>query len=329
MKKITEKILSQKNRTIPILSFPAASILDVSVGELVTSSALQAKAMSAVYSRSAMGALVTPMDLSVEAECFGASVRMGEGEVPTVEAPILDSIADAESLTVPSVGAARSGIYVEGTRLARAMLPDVPIFCGAIGPFSLSGRLFDMTELMMECYDDPDAVKTLLEKATDFIIGYINAHKAAGAQGVILAEPAAGLLSPELCLEFSCDFVKKIIDAVADEDFVFCYHNCGGSVVACADEIASLGADIYHFGNAIDLGEIIGKMPSDSLVMGNVDPLIFRDGTPDEVRAAVDKVFAECSGYDNFMISSGCDLPADSKWENIDAYFERVGELYV
>lgn len=328
MKNTVKKILSNKKRTIPILSFPSAQLLGVSVGELVTSSTLQAKGMAAIISRADLGAAVTPMDLSVEAECFGAPIRKTADEVPTVEYPILEDITDAEKLPVPSVGAGRSGIYVEGTRKARELLPDVPILCGAIGPYSLAGRLFDMTELMMECYDDPDEVKILLTKATDFIIAYIKAHKAAGADGVILAEPAAGLLSPSLCEEFSSEFVKRIVDAVADDDFVFCYHNCGGSVPACVDSIAAINADIYHFGNAVPLTEVIGKMPSDSVVMGNVDPLLFRDGTPEDVRAAVDKIFDQCSGYENFMISSGCDIPADSKWENLDAYFARVGELY-
>ena len=328
MKKITEKILSQKGKTIPILSFPSVQLLGVTVGELVTSAELQAEGMAAVVSRGNLGAAVTPMDLSVEAECFGAPVRKTDDEVPTVEYPILEDIMDADKLTVPQVGAGRSELYIEGTRKARELLPDLPIFCGAIGPYSLAGRLFDMTELMMECYDDPDEVKILLTKATDFIIEYIKAHKAAGADGVILAEPAAGLLSPSLCEEFSSEFVKRIVEEVADDDFVFCYHNCGGSVAACAESIAEIGADIYHFGNAVPLTEVIGKIPKDSVVMGNIDPLIFRDGTTEDVRAAVDKVFAECSGYENFMISSGCDIPADAKWENLDAYFARVGEIY-
>jgi len=70
-------------------------------------------------------------------------------------------------------------------------------------------------------------------------------------------------------------------------------------------------------------------MPADSVVMGNVDPLLFRSGTAEEVMAATQKVFDECSGFDNFMLSSGCDIPADSKWENLDAYFKKVKELYV
>ena len=30
----------------------------------------------------------------------------------------------------------------------------------------------------------------------------------------------------------------------------------------------------------------------------------------------------------NFVISSGCDIPPLSKWENIDAYFAAIEEYY-
>lgn len=35
-----------------------------------------------------------------------------------------------------------------------------------------------------------------------------------------------------------------------------------------------------------------------------------------------------CGKYPNFVISSGCDIPAAAKWENIDAYFSAVSEYY-
>lgn len=328
MKEAVKRLLDNKKRTVPILSFPATELLGVTVEDLVTSSELQAKGMAANYERGLMGALVTPMDLSVEAECFGAEIRMDENDVPTVEKPLIDDIMDAADVEVPEIMSGRSGVFIEGTRLAKEVIKDTPVFCGAIGPYSLAGRLFDMTELMMECFDSPDEVKILLSKTTEFIIKYIKAHKEAGAQGVILAEPAAGLLSPSLCGEFSCDYVKQIVDAVSDENFVFCYHNCGGSVPACIDEIKEINADVYHFGNAVDISKVIDKLPKDSVVMGNIDPLIFRDGTKEDIIREVDRVFDLYGNYENFMISSGCDIPATSKWENIDAYFARVAEKY-
>lgn len=329
MKKIVENLLKNKNQTMPILSFPAASLLRISVKDMVTDSEAMARAVAAIASRGSVGAAVMPMDLSVEAECFGAEVIFGEGEPPAVKCPVIEDICDVSKLTVPVMPAARSGIFVDGTSKAKALLPETPIFCGAIGPFSLACRLFDMTSLMIGCYDSPDEVAELLSKTTEFITEYILAHKTAGAQGVILAEPAAGLLSPDMCEEFSSAYVKKIASTVADENFVFCYHNCGGSVVACAESIADIGADIYHFGNAIKLADVIDKMPEESVVMGNVDPVLLRDGTPENVCAAIDAVFADCSKYENFMLSTGCDVPAGAKWENIDAYFSQVGELYV
>ena len=329
MKPIVEKLIKNRSKTVPILSFPSTTLLGVSVNTLISSSDMQVAGMKAIADRCELGASLNMMDLSVEAECFGAKIRFSDDEVPTVEKGILDDISDAANIITPSELSARAKEYVEGVRKAKAEITHIPVFCGAIGPFSLAGRLFDMTELMMECYDSPDEVATLLSKTTEFIKSYILAYKEAGADGVILAEPAAGLLSPDLAEEFSMPYVKDIIDSVSDENFVFCYHNCGGAVIDMAEGIASLGADIYHFGNAIDISKIIPLMPADSIVMGNVNPLLFRDGTADGIKEAVKKLYDECNKYENFMISSGCDIPFSAKWDNIDAYFATIKELYV
>ena len=328
MKQKVRDILARKDRTVPVLSFPSAQLLGITVRELISDADNQAKGMKAICDRSEVGASLNMMDLSVEAEAFGATIAVSDDENPTVTKGIIDDITEVEDIEVPQVGAARTGIYIEGVRKAKEIIKDRPVFCGVIGPYSLAGRLFDLTELMMECYDSPDEVKVLLSKVTSFIIEYIKAYKEAGADGVVMAEPAAGLLSPALNEEFSVPFVKEIFEAVNDEDFVVCYHNCGDAVPDMAEDIATLPADIFHFGNAIRLADIIPKMPEDTIVMGNVDPVKFRNGTPEEIREETKRVYNECCGYDNFMLSSGCDIPAAAKWENLDAYFETVKELY-
>ncbi len=329
MKTKVQNLLNNKSKTVPILSFPSTQLLGISVNELILSAEMQVAGMKAICDRGNMGAALNMMDLSVEAEAFGAKIRFSDKEIPNVEKGIIDDITDAENIVVPSVISGRTAIFLEGIRKAKEEITDASVFCGVIGPYSLAGRLFDMTELMMECYDSPDEVKILLSKATDFIKNYVQAFKAAGADGVIMAEPAAGLLSPALAEEFSMPYVKEIFDAVSDENFVVCYHNCGNAVVQMAESIATLGADVYHFGNAVNMTDIIPKMPKDSVVMGNVDPLLFKNGTVEDIKNSVQKLYDECGRYDNFMISSGCDIPATAKWENLDAYFEKVNELYV
>ncbi|MBO5219520.1 MAG: methyltransferase, partial [Clostridia bacterium] len=164
-------------------------------------------------------AAVSLMDLSVEAECFGAEIRVSDDEVPTVVGRLVHDEDEADALAVPEVGAARSGIYVDAVRRAAEMITDRPVFAGMIGPFSLAARLLDVTEIMMDCYDEPDMVHTVLEKSTAFLIEYAKAFKAAGADGILLAEPVSGLLSPTLEEEFSSPYVKKIVDAVQDDSF--------------------------------------------------------------------------------------------------------------
>jgi len=59
--------------------------------------------------------------------------------------------------------------------------------------------------------------------------------------------------------------------------------------------------------------------------MGNIDPAgQLRYGTPDSIREAVKKLMDECGGYKNFVPSSGCDIPPDTPWETLDAFFDAL-----
>jgi len=291
---------------------------------------LQAEGMKKTADEVDSLASVSMMDLSVEAEAFGAEIKFSENEVPSVIGSIVNSYEDAEKLLVPKVGAKRTGIYIDAIKQAAEMITDRPVFAGVIGPFSLSGRLMDVTEAMIYCYTEPETVKLTMEKATEFLIKYINAYKEAGANGVVMAEPLTGLLSPALAKEFSETYVKRIIEAVQTDDFIVIYHNCGNNVVDMIDSILNVNAAAYHFGNAVSMYDIMEHIPSCVVAMGNIDPVgEFCDGTPETMKKAVMSLMnGLCSKYPNFVISSGCDIPPKSSWENIHAYFDAVKEFY-
>ena len=326
---LSDMLHAETKKAMPVLSFPGASLLGIDVKELIFSSDNQAKAMAAVAQRVDSAASVSLMDLSVEAECFGAPIHISEDEVPTVTGCVVSSPEEADALKVPHVGAGRTDIYIDAIRKAAELIQDRPVFAGVIGPFSLAGRLVDVTEAMIYCYEEPEMMHTVLSKATDFLIEYIKAYKEAGANGVVMAEPLAGLLSPDLAEEFSSRYVKKINDAVKSDDFLVIYHNCGNTTILTIDSILSTGSDAYHFGNAIDMAEMMKHIPADTIAMGNVDPAgVLRNGTPETVKQATKDIMGACCGYGNFVISSGCDIPPATPWKNIDAFFEAVNEFY-
>lgn len=319
---------TDKKRAFPILSFPCVSLMGITVAELISSAQLQAEGMARVAKRVPSLASVTMMDLSVEADAFGGQTYVSENEVPTILGSLVEAPEDAEALKVPEVGAGRTGIYIEAVKLAKERITDRPVFAGVIGPYSLAGRLMGVSEAMINCYDEPEMVETVLEKATEFIIEYIKAYRAVGADGVVMAEPLAGMLSPKLAKEFSEPYVRRIADACKSEDFLVIYHNCGDNTIKMIDSILSTGCDAYHFGDAISMSEMLTHIPENVVAMGNVSPSKqFLNGTPESIKAETRAIMAECKAYPNFVISSGCDIPPLSPWENIDAFFEAVEEL--
>ena len=320
---------SPRKLPLPLLSFPSSSLLGISVRELIASSSLQAEGMARIAARHATAASVSMMDLSVEAEAFGSPIIVSDDEVPTVQKAIVTTPEEAETLAVPPVHAGRCPIYIESIRLAKQSITDRPVLAGVIGPFSLAGRLMDVSEVMINCYVEPDMVHATLKKATAFLIDYIRAYTAAGADGIVMAEPLTGMLSPGLVDEFSSDYIRQIVEAVQDDDFIVIYHNCGDNTLLMVDSILSTGAAAYHFGNAIRMADMLDRFPADTLVMGNLDPAgQLKGGTPDSVRKETLRIMGECFSHPNFVISTGCDVPPASPWDNIDAFFEAVEEFY-
>ena len=316
------------HKPMPILSFPGTQLTGITVRELVYSGVKQAQCMKAVADRWDTLASVSLMDLSVEAEAFGSPVRFSDDEVPTVTSAIVKDSDDLTSLKIPEVGTARTNEYIKTIKEAKNLIKDRPVFAGSIGPFSLSGRLMDMTEIMTLCYEEPELVHGVLDKVVQFLTAYSTAMREAGADGVIMAEPAAGLLSPALIAEFSTPYVSRIIKAVETESCLFIYHNCGNTI-PLVSSILSTGAKAFHFGNAIDLSAMLPLIPGDKIVFGNVDPAgQFRNGTPESVRDTTQKVLEKCAKYDNFILSSGCDVPPVSPLANIDAFFSAAKDFY-
>ena len=326
---VKDQISAKHKKALPVLTFPAAQYMGITTKELIYSSDYQAEAMKYIFDHVDMPAVLGFMDLSVEAEQFGSEIRYSDDEVPTVIGSIIDEDSNVDDLVVPDPYEGRTGVCIEGIRKIAAEIDDVPVLAGNIGPFSLAGRLMDVNEVMFLCYDEPELVHGVLDKVTDFIIAYTKAFKEAGADGVLMAEPLAGLLSPDLTEEFSNPYVKRIVDETQDDEFIVIVHNCGSSVTHTLDSIIETGAAGFHLGNAIDMAEMLPHVPEDVLCFGNIDPAAqFRHGTPESVYAATIQLLEKCAQYPNFIISSGCDIPQLSPWDNINAFFRAVDDFY-
>lgn len=315
---------SDIREVMPVLTFPGLEITKKGIVDIVTKGEAQYECIKAVSDKYPSAAAVTVMDLSVEAEAFGSPVTFSTSEPPSVKSRIVHDMDSAMSLRVPKVGEGRTGEYIKAAELAAAGIKDRPVFGGMIGPFSLAGRLFDITEIMMAMVLEPETVNLLLEKCTEFLCEYARAFKKAGVNGIIIAEPAAGLISPQHCDEFSSVYVKKIVDAVQDKHFMVILHNCGNTE-KLVDSMLSTGAMGLHFGNAVDMTRIMPQIPWGRIGMGNIDPAgVMRNGAAQEVRDKTWSLLENTAVYKNFVLSTGCDVPYGTPLQNVDEFYNTL-----
>ena len=328
MKKwISEVINHPKRIAIPIMTHPGIELIGKTVQDVVTHGRIHAEAIKALNDRYPSAASTVVMDLTVEAEAFGCAINFSRDEVPTVSHRLVSSFEEVQQLPVPPLTAGRVPEYLLANQLTVASITNKPVLGGCIGPYSLAGRLFDMTEIMIAIYTEPDTIQLLLEKCTQFLTEYGRALKAVGVNGVVIAEPAAGLLSNDDCLQYSSLYVKQIVDALQDDNFSVFLHNCGNTG-QCTQAMLYTGAHGYHFGNAMNMIEALEACPQDVLVMGNLDPVgVFRMSTPEQVKQAVKNLLEKTAGYRNFVLSSGCDVPPHVSLENVEAFYEALTEF--
>ena len=326
---LEQQIYAERKKALPILTFPAVQFLYITVRELVADPNHQAIGMRCIADNYDMPAAMGYMDLSVEAEAFGAHTVYSADEVPTIIGRLLSSEEDVEALKIPEIGAGRTGSNIEAIKKSRILVKDRPIIAQCIGPFSLAGRLMNVNDIMLHCYEEPELVHKVLRKATDFIVKYASEYKQIGADGIIIAEPLAGLLSPQLIEEFSTKYVREIVESVQDRHFITIYHNCGNAVPHLLDSIVEIGCYAFHFGDSVNMREMLERIPRNYLVMGNISPAkIFNSGTTEQVRLDTLRLLHNCGGYDNFLISSGCDIPPNVDLDNVETFLNTVDGFY-
>lgn len=119
--------IKKNKRAMPVLTFPAIQLLNTSVEKLISDSNLQSEALKLINQRCHPLAIMGFMDLSVEAEAFGANIRFSEDEVPIVVGSIVKSEEDVINLKVPKVGTKRTQIYLDAMKKAKQEIKDCQI----------------------------------------------------------------------------------------------------------------------------------------------------------------------------------------------------------
>ena len=325
MQKWAEEIIAAKDvRNLPVLYFPCIKNIEgMTVPEACNDPVKIAQVMREVIDEYPETiAAITGMDLTVDAEAFGIPVKFSDKQAPNVTEHLFKDAEGIAELELPDIHSGRVDVFTQACVEAQKIINDRPIFGGMLGPFSLAANLLDINQCLLFTMKNKETLHILLEKCTDWLIARALEYKKAGAHGVFAAEPTAGLLSPKACNTFSSVYVKKLADAVQDENFFLVEHDCG-QVTKCVVDMYNTGCKGFHYGNGVDMKDILPQTEADVLVFGNLDPSeVFFQGTPESIYAQTTQLLEEMKDFPNFVLSSGCDLAPSVTNENLQAYYQ-------
>lgn len=311
---------------MPIGAYTGINWTGSKVSDIVSDSSAQVESVLAMKEHLDTRVLLTAMDLSAEAEAFGAQIRLFADEIPTVIGRLVTSFNEIEKLKIPNPGDQRTRVHLDAAQKLVKLGNGLPVLGGMIGPFSLAGRLFGVSELLEATASDEKMVLAILEKVTDFLVKYSGAFRTAGTTGVIIAEPTAGLISPKSLSRFSAPYVRRIVESTQGDNFSPILHNCGAKLAHLEKTLES-GAQIYHFGAFMDLPAALEKTSAEIILGGNIDPAgVLFNGREEDVRSAVRALLQNVGQRKNFILSSGCDIPPGTPLRNIEVFIEEGGK---
>ena len=203
-----------------------------------------------------------------------------------------------------------------------------PIFSGGlIPPFDMFSLIRSFMPFTMDLYDEPDLVKAAIDRATgEAIEQCLEQMKGAFIKriGAFTMRSDCDTLSPDLFDEFSWPSLKRIILA---------FHEAGCKTVLHADSnwlpildrFLELPAHCVHFelDGKTDIFKAAEILDGWHSFRGDVPATLFAFGTPDDVTEYCVKLIEEIGlKTPGFMLGSGCEVPFNTKPENLKAFME-------
>jgi uroporphyrinogen decarboxylase len=271
------------------------------------------------------------MDLSVEANALGRYTVFPKHDTPSVVKEHYD-IADLNMQKYIDITCdTRLLGYVETIKLSRLSFPE-NVLKGAYvtGPYTLASLIMGADEAAMTAIMDPDKLLRLCEFSVARIQEYIRLLIGAGAQVICVLEPTAVMLGPEEFGKFSSSYIKHIVNSYKYTDVSIIYHTCGNTMhlidKMIESQVDAISLDSPKVG--VDLPEVAKKIDNDTILFGNINPTgTILNGNPKDVKEEVFELLQSMDFCKTFVLSTGCDLPQEIPFENIEAFME-TGRQY-
>lgn len=194
-----------------------------------------------------------PFCLTVEAEAMGAQVDLGGKDKPP---QVLSSpFSNADDIEIPDdfLDNGRILTVFEAVEILKGKYENLPIIVGITGPFTLTGHLIGVENLVRLLKTNPDEIEDAIENSLDACMDYVEALSDVGPDVICVAEPTA---SPELIdpLQFKSIVKPRLEDLAGFINEKKVLHICG-STQDIVKDMASIGYEGISVEEKVDINK--------------------------------------------------------------------------
>ena len=189
------------------------------------------------------------------------------------------------------------------------------------GPMDVAAEVRGMTELLLDFYRMPDAVRQIMEAATETCIAWARAqYEASGGTmlHILVSDDVSSQIGRDHWREFVEPYMRRLFQSMPEE-VVGGIHNCTRSEQVM-DLYPGVGARLLQFGPDVDPTFAKEKVGDQMCLLGNLAPTgVLRDGTPEEVEDACRQVIEKAAPGGGFILGSSGSVARFTPMENLEA----------
>lgn len=305
----------------------AAVLAGVPLGDYVRDGELLARCQLQALERYGYDAVFALMDVCVETEAAGSVLSYRADLYPAVKTYAVTADVRPERLAVPDPETAgRMPELLKAARLLRRELQDDVIVVGCVvGPMTLVTQLVGLEGALYLAVDDPERFERLLDFAARVVTRFGVTQIEAGAHLPIVFDPSSSpaVVPPQFYREFVLPRLKQVFAAFKRAGTLANWLHTAGPAEPILPFYPQAGVDLTNFDYCIRPEDAMEILP-DSCLDGNIRPFAFVEATPDEIAGEAENLLTVFSERGGFILSSGCEIPPESKPENIEALVAAV-----
>lgn len=195
-------------------------------------------------------------------------------------------------------------------------------------PFETLSACRSFEHFFFDLADRPDAVLAAMDAMLpDLIDESLKAARMSGIPRVLIggSRGAGEFLSSTHFERFYLPWFKQMVEAFHQAGLVSVLH-FDSNWTANLPYFKQLprGSCILELDGTTDIFKAKEVLDDHLCLMGDVPATMLAMGTPDEVTAYCRKLIDVCGDGGGFILSSGCEVPSDAKFENVKAMIDSV-----